>query len=52
MHLKDGSREQNIEGNHLYGEPPLKAKYESDPEVRRKCARIDLEEDEADENCS
>ena len=38
--------------NRLYGEPQLKAKYESDPEVRRKCARIDLEEDEADENCS
>ena len=38
--------------NRLYGEPQLKAKFESDPEGCKTCARMDLEEDKTDENCS
>jgi hypothetical protein len=37
--------------NHLHGEPQLKTKSESDPEFCKKCAQLDLQDDEADEKC-
>ena len=37
--------------NHIYGDPQLKAKFESDPDFGKKCSQIDLQEDETDEKC-
>jgi len=50
------SFEKWIEGskfkrNHLYGDPQLKPLVISDPAFGKKCAQLDLEEDEADTKC-
>ena len=37
--------------NHLYGDPQLKVKFESDPDFGKKCSQLDLKEDEADGKC-
>jgi hypothetical protein len=37
--------------NYLYGQPQLKSKFDLDPEFGKKCARLDFQEDEADESC-
>jgi hypothetical protein len=44
-------KEAEYRKNHLYGEPQLKANFESDPEGCKKCSQMDLEDDEADEKC-
>ncbi len=41
----------DCEPNILHGEPQLKSQFALDPEIGRKCARRDLEDDTKDEEC-
>lgn len=40
-----------FERNKLYGEPQLKSEFESDPDIRSKCAGCDLEDEDDGEVC-